>query len=366
MRIYMAGVLKPCVGWAQLSSLNLLDRLISYFICKEHTVNPDEEYRYFVENGDAQPYRAARKYNNIWQSPVYKRQRKLQLAHRIDDLSLDTNLHAFTTHTRVNCMMDSGVFSTWKRGNVVGIDEYIAFVHKNLDWIEVCVNMDMIPSKYGQARTQAQIGESARVSYENLWYMKSCGLKPLPVFHRGEEFIWLKRMLDEGEEYIAVSPKAADSDAIAWLDKVFTLLTTHDGVPLVRIHGMGITSTPILFRFPFYSADSTTWSNASSMGCILYPKHIGRTIRYDLPPLLIYFGDQTIKKTITGFAALSPIEQKQVLDYLEEAGVSHYQLRYDYLARAKSTGLFFKKVLQELEVQQPFRNRIRNISWMGH
>jgi hypothetical protein len=365
MRIYMAGVLKPVIGWAQLSSLNLNDRLISYFICREHTVNPDEEFRYFCESGDAQPYKAARKYNNIWQSPVYKRHRKLRLAHRVEELSPNTNLHTFTTHQRVNVMLDSGVFAVWKRGSKVNIDEYIAFVHNNLGYIEVCVNMDMIPSKFGQGRTSAQVAESAKVSRENQLYMKSNGLKPLPVFHRGEEFIWLKKMLDDGEEYIGISPKAADSDAVSWLDKVFTLLTTDDGMPRVRIHGMGITATQVLFRYPWATADSTTWSNASSMGCILYPKHIGRTVRYDLPPMLIYFSDQSTKKSIAAFSALSPLQQKAILDYLEEAGVSQYQLRYDYLARAKATGLFFKRVLKELEIERPFKFRLANISWMG-
>src|SRR5271166_6307135 len=113
--------------------------------------------------------------------------------------------------------------------------------------------MDKIHSKFGQHRTVEQVVDSTEESYRNLQYMKSKGLNPLPVFHRGEPFSWLKRMLDDGEQYIGVSPRSSDSASLAWLDKVFTLLTNPDGTPIIRIHGFGITATPVIFRYPWYS-----------------------------------------------------------------------------------------------------------------
>src|SRR5690348_2908111 len=192
MRMFLASILKPVVGSAQLSELGFQDRLISYFVAREHTVNPDADLRYFVEHGDAPPYKKARNYHDKWKSPVYIRRRRLELVQRIEgrghESSEETNLHAFTNSAKISLMLDSGVFSTWKRGNTINIDEYIDFVKRNQDIIEICVNLDVIPSKYGQARTIKQVEDSAKESYDNLKYMQSKGLQPLPVFHRGEPF----------------------------------------------------------------------------------------------------------------------------------------------------------------------------------
>ena len=35
--------------------------------------------------------------------------------------------------------------------------------------------------------------------------MKEAGLNPLPVFHQDEEFRWLKKCLEDGEDYICLS-----------------------------------------------------------------------------------------------------------------------------------------------------------------
>jgi hypothetical protein len=50
--------------------------------------------------------------------------------------------------------------------------------------------------------------------------MKDAGLKPLPVFHHGEHFSWLERMLADGESYIGISTAKNLPDLVQrrWLD----------------------------------------------------------------------------------------------------------------------------------------------------
>jgi len=90
-------------------------------------------------------------------------------------------------------MLDSGAYSAWNRDETIDIDEYIAFIKKHRKLVDTYVNLDVIPGKYGRPRTQQEVEASAKLSYENLQYMKSKGLSPIPVFHQGERFHWLER-----------------------------------------------------------------------------------------------------------------------------------------------------------------------------
>jgi hypothetical protein len=52
-----------------------------------------------------------------------------------------------------------------------------------------------------------------------------------------------------------------------WLDRVFDkFLTNPDGTPKVKVHGFGLTTPDLLFRYPWYSVDSGTWWRVSRYG----------------------------------------------------------------------------------------------------
>ena len=61
------------------------------------------------------------------------------------------------------------------------LDEYCDFIHKYKDQLSGYVNLDII--------------YNAEQSYDNQMYMESKGLRPIPVFHYGEDFKWLKNYL---------------------------------------------------------------------------------------------------------------------------------------------------------------------------
>ena len=158
-----------------------------------------------------------------------------------------------------NLILDSGAFSVWTKGNIIDIDKYVQFCidskQKCIDSKLYFVNLDVLPGKFGEYPDEKQREESAEKGWENMLYLESKGLKVIPVFHQHEDFKWLDR-IREHTDYIGISPANDVSSKMKekWLEKVFSI--TRD---TIKTHGFGITSFPLLKKFPFYSVDSTSW-----------------------------------------------------------------------------------------------------------
>jgi hypothetical protein len=105
----------------------------------------------------------------------------------------------------IKLMLDSGAYSAWTQNQAISIAAYIKFVRECEPYLHTYVNLDVIPGALGRPRTWQDTETAAAQSYRSLQLMKDAGLKPLPVFHQGEDFRWLERMLKDGEEYIGIS-----------------------------------------------------------------------------------------------------------------------------------------------------------------
>jgi hypothetical protein len=158
---------------------------------------------------------------------------------------------------QIEIIMDSGAYSAWRLGKAVDLNEYCAFLEANQDWIAHYVNLDTINPRDPEA--------AARASFDNLVAMRKRGLRPMPVFHAGENIDWLRRMLDLGCDYIGLASlsmsdrgRANDWYAAAWQE-----MTDRAGNPTVRVHGLGEGRWSSLSRFPWFSADSTSWVYAA-------------------------------------------------------------------------------------------------------
>ena len=100
--------------------------------------------------------------------------------------------------------------------------------------------------------------------------------KLLPIFHQGEDFKWLRNMLEyrhpDGKPiwYIGISP-ANDvnvSEKVKWLETVYKIIAESSN-PNVHTHAFGMTSLNVLEQYPFTSADSTSWILSASNGSII-------------------------------------------------------------------------------------------------
>lgn len=247
-------------------------------------------------------------------------------------------------------MLDSGVFSAWNRRETLDLKKYIAYIQAHKKWLWSYVNMDKIPGEYGKRRTSDQVEESARVGYDNLQKMKGAGLTPIPVFHQGERFAWFERMIADGERYIGVST-AKDlmpADQRRWLDHVFSMITTSKGVPLIKTHGFGITNPKFLFRYPWFTCDSTTWSMTPGYGQIIVPLYVGGKPDYRRVPLRIAVSGVAHANPASQkrqFEGMGPASQDAIRRFLnEEVGISLVEARYGTTKRRHALLVYYKNL----------------------
>jgi hypothetical protein len=218
----------------------------------------------------------------------------------------------------------------------VDIQEYARFILDNQDLVYRYVNLDKIPAEPGRYATPEEGEESARVSYENLQALKSHGLKPIPVFHQGERFYWLERMLNDGDDYIGLSyKKVSIHGARAWLADCYDFLMKigFDGTN-IRLHGFGNTSFSLTPVYPFFSIDSTSWVRYAAMGRMLVPVNVERenSGKIGMRPVLVSNrpnrkGAVILSRT---FLTLPPAEREKVEDWCRKSGLSVDDCSFHY------------------------------------
>lgn len=176
--------------------------------------------------------------------------------------------------------IDSGAFSAHTVGKEVDIDKYIEFLNSIDEYVYIAAELDKIPGEFRKAKTRKQCLEAPLIGWENYLYMRERVKSPdkiLPVFHQNEDFDWLVRMLETTFDskhipYIGVSPAndRSTKEKNEWFEQVFRIIGQSSN-PNVKTHAFGMTSLPVLERYPFTSADSTSWIMTGANGGIMTP-----------------------------------------------------------------------------------------------
>lgn len=254
--------------------------------------------------------------------------------------------------TKTRVMLDSGAFSAWTKGKVINLKEYIEFIKKNRAILDEYFNLDVIPGQKGQKVDTKEIERAADASFVNYQIMRKAGLKPIPVFHHGEDEKWLHKMLDAGADYIGIGGIVGRSTEIRrdWLDRVFTLLTDSFGKPIVKVHGLGMSSFELLRRYPWATCDATSWAMQAAYGAVLVPRFRNNVPDYSCDPHEITISVKGRDKggvCVNHIQNLGPSIQKRVIDYLENvAGIDYDEAVESYMERARSI-VFFMLQMQE-------------------
>lgn len=221
----------------------------------------------------------------------------------------------------LDLFLDSGAFTAFTKKTKIPLKEYADFINATSGVWTVASSLDAIGS--GE--------EAASASYENFARLRSYGAKVAPVFHIREPDHWLQRYVDEGHDYIFIGGMVPET--IPWLlvrlDHLFaSVLTRTDGTAKVRLHGFGLTSERLMFRYPWYSVDSTRWLMAGIFGFCLF--------RVDNKLVQVVFSeDSPDARKFKGrhYRNLTP-EGKAVVDgWLEPYGVTPDQLATHYSFR---------------------------------
>lgn len=262
----------------------------------------------------------------------------------------------------IDLILDSGAYSVWKTQGSLDVGEYIDFILQYTDCIHEYVNLDQIPGQLGRANTSADVERSAEVGWNNLLTMEKAGLKAMPVFHFGERRYWLEKMLDHGCHYIGISPANNTQTSVKqkWLDEIYGYLCGQKGYPEVKTHGFGVTSLPLLFRYPWYSVDSITWILVAAYGGILVPAtRPDGSPDYSGVPTAIFFSKKSSMEKHRGgvhYDSMGEGYQAHVRKYVESLGFKVEDLSGHYVNRQRVNCGFFQGVEKAYTIQ-PFRER---------
>ena len=219
---------------------------------------------------------------------------------------------------KVDLFLDSGAFSAWTQGIEVDIQEYIKFIKEHEDILEVYANLDVIglggklPNKL-----------TAEMTLKNQKIMEEAGLNPLPCFHFGEPFEYLKYYVDN-YDYMAFGVAGVKgSSLVPWLDTCFSdYVCDEKGYPKIKVHGFAVTSLPLMWRYPWYSVDSTSWVMTSRTGAIYVPRYKDGEWIYDENSWKIAVSNRNPKAKRGGahISTLPPKKKQIVLEYIHAKG----------------------------------------------
>lgn len=170
----------------------------------------------------------------------------------------------------ISLFLDSGAYSAWAQGKTISIEGYIDFIKKNLSYIDVYCNLDVIGDPVA--------------TWKNQEHMEREGLRPLPVYHTGEPRQYLDRCIKDYEYFgIGGLANATTKERLFTYDPVFSIVCSEKNnfLPTHKIHGFGLTSLSMMLRYPWYSVDSTSWVMTSRMGSVYVPRFKGGQWVYD-------------------------------------------------------------------------------------
>jgi len=190
-----------------------------------------------------------------------------------------------------NIILDSGAFSAWNKNKFVDLDLYINYIKEAQDIALdnnkrlYIVNLDVIPGQAGKtkalnkitgsieslAANKALINAAAKQGYQNLKTLIKNDIHPIHVFHQGEDFKWLDRMVDI-VDYIGVSPAndMPNASKASWINAVFEYLYKKN--IKVKTHGFAVMVPELLKSLPWTSCDAISWRMIAATGSVLYPK----------------------------------------------------------------------------------------------
>lgn len=251
-----------------------------------------------------------------------------------------------STATKVDLLLDSGAFSAWRLGKPVVLADYCKYVKKNLDWVGRYVSLDVISP--GDPET------AARASFKNYEYMRAEGLAPMPVFHPGEDISWLQRMVDSGADCIGLggTTQMPSEKRDAWFTMVWAHLVNADGLPIIKVHALGEGRPASLKRFPWYSADSTSWLYAA--------QRLGKVVTLDGRQVSMR-NDGAHSSGVPDLDQMGALDEAAFNALLREAGIKADAFakrdKTSTILRTYLTALFYIHQQQQVRALQPIRFR---------
>jgi len=208
--------------------------------------------------------------NDNYCRPLLEYGRKNILVSFAYRILLERFRHIFEVN-KISLFYDSGAFTVWNKGGTVDIEGYKRDLREFDALITVAANVDVIPGTQGQKATPEQAALAAEQGWANFDMFRKEGFsKIIHIFHQGDDFKWLHRLIDESE-YFGVSPSndCSTKEKEAWLDIVFRTIDSRGKGS--KTHAFGVTSPYLCYRYPWYSVDSSSFAIQAALGSCNVP-----------------------------------------------------------------------------------------------
>lgn len=150
--------------------------------------------------------------------------------------------------------VDSGVFTARKKGKRIDNNELISFYHENSDIVDYIFSND-------EGTKEEQLANAKE--------LHDAGLPVIPIYHPG---IMPWDYIDRFKEYSDFIALSAFTMIDNWktysvMNDMFDYVHKTNQWPL-KIHALGVERLEVLSRYPFYSADSSSFAQTYVYGKI--------------------------------------------------------------------------------------------------
>jgi hypothetical protein len=240
--------------------------------------------------------------------------------------------------------LDSGAYTAMTKGAVIDIDLYAKFQKQNLDVIRMASVLDAIGDPNATWQNQSRLEE--------------LGCAVIPCFHYGEPFE-VGRYYAKNYPYISLGGMVPISSGPLqiWLDEVFTeVICDRSGHAQCKVHGFGMTSLDLMWRYPWFSVDSTSWLMYAMFGNIIFPE--------SRRPLAVSEKSPSRKDLGRHFDSLSRAEQEHIRNLAKKYSLDLELCKSDYVPRYMFNCFAFHemgKLMGEDHWQKPFQHRQRRL-----
>lgn len=170
-------------------------------------------------------------------------------------------------------LLDSGAFTAWKAKKEIRVEDYITFIKS-------------LPIKPWRYFNLDKIGDP-KGTHENYLKMLDAGLKPLPVFTRGEDV----SMIDEyykTSDVLGVGGLVNTKGSRGYVKGIMEHIGSR------KVHWLGFTNSSFVNAYKPYMCDCSSWSYATRYGDLIIYAGGGkvegyhRTVFKKRPPPKLY------------------------------------------------------------------------------
>lgn len=167
-----------------------------------------------------------------------------------------------------------------------------------------------------------------------------------PVYHGDQTIDWFRRYCEDGVKIIGIGCDYSIKSRSTWrgkryyYDEIFNVAEKYG----TKLHGLAVTSLSLMFEYPWYSVDSSTWVKTAAYGKIIYvdpqmsilPQiHVSRQHSSHNPSY------NNLPKNL----------QQKIRDRVGSYGYDFDKLRDDQYERSGFNAMIFSQHLHELKDQ---------------